>query len=110
MSYRKASTHGVETHQVADDLIVFCCRFVKPTLTTSCLKNLQSPMISPVFNRRSPLLFQSLHNHPGPHHCLSAHSMRRPVALSESQRILKSFESLMFAHLKDITDPLLCPL
>ncbi len=48
-NYRRPSPHTVETHQLADDLNVFYCRFDKPSFTplTRSVSNIKQPPTPP---------------------------------------------------------------
>ncbi|KAL0146691.1 hypothetical protein M9458_058031 [Cirrhinus mrigala] len=126
--YKKPPPQSVENQQLADDLNVFYCRFEKSRLTPDSRSDLHfthsptppatplppSPTTQPVleiFNRSLELCLVP--------NCLKRSTIipvpkkpkitgfndYRPVALTSV--VMKAFEKLVLAYLKDITGPLL---
>ncbi|KAI2643773.1 putative RNA-directed DNA polymerase from transposon BS [Labeo rohita] len=101
--YKKPPPHSVENQQLADKLNVFYCRFEKPRLTPDSCSDLH-------FTHSPTTPETSL-----PHHSTCARVPKkpkitglndyRPVALTSV--VMKAFEKLVLAYLKDITGPLL---
>ncbi|KAL0150724.1 hypothetical protein M9458_053947 [Cirrhinus mrigala] len=92
-NYKTPSPSTVENQQLADDLNEFYCRFEKTPLTPP------TTLLSP-----TPALQISEDEKPK----ITGLNDYRPVALTSV--VMKSFEKLVLAYLKDITGPLLDPL
>ncbi|KAI2654010.1 putative RNA-directed DNA polymerase from transposon BS [Labeo rohita] len=119
--YKKPPPQSVENQQLADDLNVFYCRKQKPRkasgpdgVSPACLKvcaDQLAPVFTQIFNRSLELCLVP--------NCLKRSTIipvpkkpkitglndYRPVALTSV--VMKAFEKLVLAYLKDITGPLL---